>query len=275
MAKIDTLVSDIFAFLENPGNVSDEECEAFGHKIAQLMKRRLQERQANNTLRMSNIGTPCERKLWYRVNSPDKGEPLRGSERLKFLYGDFIEALVLFLARLTGHSVAEAQTEVEVNGVKGHPDGIIDGRLVDVKSASHFGFKKFATHGLMGDDPFGYIDQIGSYHYALKDHPALEDKENVSFLAIDKQSGAMCLDTYPVQTKDYGARVDELRSVLVQPSPPPRAFGPVEDYRGTKKLGINCSYCEFKETCWPNLQTKMVSGRPIFLPVLEENMGEF
>lgn len=270
MKKIDTLAKDIYAFLENPGDVSDEECERFGHKIGQLMKRRIQERQANNTLRMSNVGQPCERKLWYRVNSPDKGEPLRGRERLKFLYGDFIEALVLFLARLTGHSVTEEQIEVEVNGVKGHPDAIIDGRLADVKSASQFGFKKFATHALMGDDPFGYIDQINMYHTALRDNPALEDKENVSFVAVDKQSGDICVDTYPVHDQDYHEKIDKLREVLVQPSPPPRAFSTVTDNFGHEKLGLNCSYCDFKDTCWPGLRMKLHKGKPIFLPITEE-----
>ena len=52
---------------------------------------------------------------------------------------------------------------MEVEGVTGHQDCIIDGVVVDCKSASGVGFDKFKHNKLAEDDPFGYVAQISAY----------------------------------------------------------------------------------------------------------------
>jgi hypothetical protein len=44
----------------------------------------------------------------------------------------------------------------------GHQDAIIDGVLVDCKSASGVGFDKFKYNKLAEDDPFGYVAQLSA-----------------------------------------------------------------------------------------------------------------
>ena len=46
---------------------------------------------------MSNIGSKCVRKLWLEKNNQDKVEKLRPSDKFKFLYGDLLESLLLFI----------------------------------------------------------------------------------------------------------------------------------------------------------------------------------
>ena len=82
---------------------------------------------------------------------------------LKLLYGHIIEHLVLYLAELAGHNIKDQQRKVEVSGVSGHIDSIIDGEVCDVKSASPFSFKKFQSGDIVGDDPFGYHAQLAAY----------------------------------------------------------------------------------------------------------------
>ena len=83
---------------------------------------------------MSSIGQPCERKLYYEVNSPEDAEELRPEVYMKFLFGDLTELLLLFLAEASGHTVEGTQDEQDIVGIKGHRDAVIDGTLVHVSS---------------------------------------------------------------------------------------------------------------------------------------------
>ena len=82
-----------------------------------------------------------------------------------------IEELALTVAMAAGHDVKGQQGKLNVHGIKGHRDAVIDGMTVDVKSASPYAFKKFKDGTLRDDDPFGYISQLSSYVYAGKDDP--------------------------------------------------------------------------------------------------------
>ena len=116
-------------------------------------------KEAKRTLRMSNVGKPA-RMLWYEVNSTVEKEEFNGPTYLKFLYGDLIEEVVLFLAEVAGHSVSDRQRQVVVSDIVGHIDGVVDGVLIDVKSTSPHSFKKFKDGTLRNDDPFAYISQL-------------------------------------------------------------------------------------------------------------------
>lgn len=226
---------------------------------------------------MSNLGTPCDRKLWYTVNQPSAGERLGGPVLLKFLYGDIIERLILGLAKIAGHTVEGEQDELDIGGVKGHRDAVIDGELIDVKSATTHSFNKFKEHKLKTDDPFGYLTQIGAYLHASQTDPKVTQKDRASFIAVDKQLGHICLDTYSKSDTDYDKLVSDKQSMVRSVSPPARGFSDVaEGKSGNRKLGTECSYCPFKSTCWPGLRTFNYSSGPSFLTVVarEPNVGE-
>ena len=112
-----------------------------------------------STLRMSNIGKPS-RQLWYDLNAEQVPQQLASSTLIKFLYGHLLEELVLFFVKIAGHEVTSEQKTVEVEGIKGHMDCVIDGEVVDIKTTSGFAFKKFKEGTLTNDDPFGYISQL-------------------------------------------------------------------------------------------------------------------
>lgn len=281
--KIDTLIDDIYKLLEGKGvTPSEEDIRVFGNNLADMLASRMLPRKDPPTLRISNLGTKCDRKLWYNINTPELGEPLDGQTRLKFLYGDILEALLLFLSRQSGHEVSGEQTELDLFGVKGHRDAIIDGRLVDVKSASSYAFQKFKSGALrlgeLSNDPFGYIEQINGYYHASRDEAGdLTDKENVSFLVIDKVSGELCLDTHRPKNRDYERVVQDRRRVLEGPLPP-RGYSDLPDGKsGNRKLGTECSYCSFKQKCWPGLRGFAYSGKPAYLTEVarEPNVPEF
>src|SRR5579859_7643496 len=166
MPSIDTLVSDIYEMLEKErANPSPEDVKSFGENLSRIVHDKLKP-QSKSYLRLSNLGSRCLRKLWYSVNAPTLAEPLSGPARIKFLIGDITEAVVLFLAKLSGHDVTCEQQSVTVHDVTGHLDAVIDGEVTDVKSASPYSFKKFKEGLSPSTDDFGYLTQLGSYAQA-------------------------------------------------------------------------------------------------------------
>lgn len=271
--QLKDLPQDIYKLLEE-GKLTSKGIARFAAELQELLLNRFQEERADPTLRMSNLGEPCDLKLYWKIREPESGEPLNGQTLLKFLYGDLVELLVLFLAEEAGHQVEGRQDELEIEGVKGHRDAIVDGVLVDVKSASGFGFDKFKAHRLEKDDNFGYLVQLGSYLKASQNDPRLTVKGQAAFIAVNKENGEICIDVYsPPMDTDISAK----RALLDSPKPPVRGFSDVPDgASGNRKLGVNCSYCQFKDKCWPGLRTFQYAGRKVHLTkvVREPNVEE-
>jgi len=268
--SIETLVEDIHEVLLNGSeNVTTELCDEYGHKFAELLKSRFgaPREVKRGTLRMSNIGSPCERKLYYSVNTPEDGEELPASTIFKFSFGDTIELLLLFLSQAAGHSVEGTQDTQEIEGIKGHRDAVIDGVIIDVKSASTYSYQKFASGTLeQGNDAFGYIDQLQSYLYAGQSDPKVIDKSRAGFLVADKTLGHICLDIHEKKSIPYDLIYKHKKEMVAAPNEPPRGFTAVPDGKsGNEKLGVNCSYCDFKDKCWPGLQTYIYSTGPRYL----------
>jgi hypothetical protein len=278
--NIESLVADIEGVLVNgiPSDVSPEVIEKFGKSLAETIAKRLIRVPREPTLRMSNIGQPCERKLWYELHNPELAEELRAETYLKFLYGDLTELMILFLVELAGHKVEGLQQEQDIEGIKGHWDCIIDGRIFDIKSASSFSFKKFKGGKLKEDDPFGYIPQLQSYLQAGQDNPLVTDKDHASFLVFDKSLGHICVDTYEKDTSiDWKEFYNKKKEMVKSDTPPDRGFEDIPfQASGNMKLGVNCSYCSFAQTCWPEARKFLYSFGPVTLTkiVKEPNVME-
>jgi hypothetical protein len=268
MKDINTLVKDIYGVLEGDGGWDTAVADHFNTAVDNLMDSRLNaDGEYKPSIRMSNVGTPCARKLWYHTHAT-KGAPLRGDTRLKFMYGDVIEELVLSLAEAAGHNVVGRQDLMECAGIKGHRDGVIDGMLIDVKSASPYSFKKFAEHGLRKDDPFGYMAQLTAYLLSSQDDPLVTNKTHAAFLVMDKVSGEITLDTYDLREdmKRMVKLIEDRKAMVAKDTPPRRQYDEVpEGKSGNKIIQMPCGYCEFKNHCWPGLRTFVYyGGKPKF-----------
>ena len=272
--KLETLVDDIYALFTEPHVVSQENLDTLAQNIAEAIRRSIEESTLRQTrdpaiLRMSKLGTP-DRKLWYEHNVSEDAvsKDVNPSTKIKFLYGDILEELLLFFAKEAGHTVEGEQGEVEVNGVLGHRDCKIDGITTDIKSASSFAFNKFVDGSLNKNDPFGYIAQISGYVHADK-------SEYGAFLAINKESGALALlRVDKVDMIDPVQRIDHLRNnVLSRPTPPEgKCYSPEPIGKsGNEVLNKNCSYCVFKEMCWEGKlrKFKYSDGIKYFTKVVE------
>ncbi len=253
MKSIDTLVKDIYN-LFNSDEISMDEKEIdkyineFGNNIKEHLKSSLFEKERDkNNLRLSAIGRP-DRQIWYDVNLNNKAQPFTSPTKIKFLYGYILEELLIALSKIADHKVTDTQKELEVEGVKGHQDCMIDDVLIDCKSTSPRGFEKFEKGDLIRDDPFGYIAQISAYAEG-------NNVDKAAFLAINKQSGEICLSpVHSLEMINAGDRVNYLKSMVKNKYPPNRCYSDVkEGASGNKRLGTSCLYCNHKRECWKDV----------------------
>ena len=250
MKKINTLVEDIYSLFDLSAiDMSEEDVDKYVEEFGEMVKLHTKkflyaEESVDKNLRLSQIGRP-DRQLWYDINSNKERANLAPNTRIKFLYGYILEEFLLMCASIAGHNVKDQQKEVSVGGVVGHQDCIIDGVLVDVKSASTSSFKKFKNNNLLEDDPFGYIAQISAYAQAngLKD---------AAFLAIDKSTGEIVLT--PVHSMEFinaETRINHLKRMVVSDVIPDRCYDPIPDGKsGNSKLPVGCVFCSHKRECW-------------------------
>lgn len=276
MKNIDTLIKDIYRMLETkeiPPEVSlRDQCDDFGKAMAELLWDNLQpERDRSGSLRLSAIGKP-DRKIWNAFKGV-AGEPIDGPTYIKFLYGHIVEALVLSLAEIAGHTVTDQQKEVEVEGIKGHMDGRIDGVLMDVKSCSAYGFKKFERNTLHLSDDFGYIAQLKAYAH---------DKGDTTYgwLAMCKQSGKLAWLQYDETDEgttyhshinyDIAERAQHVKKLVSSDLLPVVCHTPVSDGKsGNERLATGCTYCDFKYNCWPDVQKFAYAAGPKYLTTIK------
>ena len=270
---IHTLVDDIYRLMETKEAEEsvdvEAEIELFGENMKSLMRTEFGRKRTTDrrTLRLSNIGRD-DRVLWNVVNGTEK-EEIKPATYIKFMYGHLIEEMLLFMTRMAGHEVSDEQRVCEVEGIKGHMDCKIDGLVVDVKSASSFGFKKFKDGTLAMDDAFGYVDQIKAYAHAC-------GETEFGWLAMDKANGHLAVLKYDLKDTqapihehikgDIRERIKHVKEMVKGDEPTELCTETVPDGKsGNKKLGIKCSYCQYKKHCYPELRAFAYSYGPKFL----------
>jgi hypothetical protein len=246
---LDTLVEDIYnkiGVLADNKHIDLEEdtIEQFGESMKQILYDWSHPTpRGKPSLRMSNIGRK-ERQLWYDMKSEGTPERMPPSLFIKFLYGHLLEEIVLFLVKLSGHEVTSEQKEITVSGIKGHMDCVIDGEVVDVKTASGFAFKKFKDGTLAEQDAFGYMAQLAGYEEA-------EGTNNGGFLALNKESGELAMfrpDDF--DKPNIKKKISSVKKAVKLKTPPERCYNPIPDGKsGNMQLPKGCVYCRHKFEC--------------------------
>ena len=250
MKKLDTLVEDIYDKLSvlSDGeslNIDDKTIDAFGESMKEVLSQWANPRPRDSgTLRMSNIGKPM-RQLWYDMRSESKTtERIKPSVFIKFLYGHLLEEVLLMLIKIAGHEVTDEQKEVSVSGIKGHMDCVIDGEVIDIKTASGFAFKKFYNKTLAEDDIFGYLAQLAGYEAAMGTNKG-------GFLAMNKESGEIALyrpDSF--DKPDIKKKIKTVKKLIKIDTPPELCYNPVPDgAAGNMQIARGCTWCRHKFEC--------------------------
>jgi hypothetical protein len=264
--RIETLIPDIYKLLGGSHvNLTSLQASDLGTDIANAVQRSLGE-QERRGLRLSGLGYSCPCALWHRINRPETAEPLPPYARIKFTYGHIIEHLIICLAKAAGHEVTGEQDAVIVDGVSGHRDCVIDGCIVDVKSAASRSFVKFRDKTIAQDDPFGYLDQLDGYAVGSLDDPLVRVKDYAYLLAVDKTLGHLALYEHKIRPQRIRQRIQHYKEIVALDRPPACTCHTEPDGKsGNIKLGTTASYSDHKYNCFPSLRTFLYASGPVYL----------
>ena len=217
-------------------------------------------------VRMSGVGKPlCQQKMGMR---DDVQEDVDYTLVMKFLFGDMIEAIAVTVMKAAGINIQSEQESVslDIGGttLRGTYDVKIDDKIYDIKSAAPGAFSmKFAANrgynNIKKDDVFGYVPQ--GYLYAEAAGSTFG-----GWIAINKATGEWAVCEAPlVQEEDKEAALEladtNIREVLGG-TEFKKSFGDeAESYTdkatgetkrtGNRLMNRTCSYCGYKEYCWP------------------------
>lgn len=264
--SIHTLIVDIQEILKDKGDwfndrIRSDFAESVGGKVQSSFTTHV-----HRGLRISGLGDKCPKALWHSIHTPELAEPLPAWAEFKYAYGHIIEALAISLAKAAGHEVTGEQNELVVDGIKGHRDCVIDGCVVDVKSAASRSFIKFKDKTLHENDSFGYLYQLDGYVLGSSSDPLVHVKDKGYFLAIDKQLGHMCVYEHVIREQRIRDRITEYKRIVGLSSPPQCACSTVFDGKsGNVKLDVKASYNQYKYCCFPQLRTFIYASGPVYL----------
>lgn len=264
MKSIYTLIPDIYSLVGGPNGITNLPPD-LGANVHNAVATSLGPRTTRG-LRLSGMGDKCPCALWYSVNRPELEEHIPPYARIKYTYGHIIEHLIISLAKAAGHSVEGEQDEILLDGIRGHRDCIIDGCIVDVKSAATRSFAKFKDKSIATDDPFGYLAQLDGYVIGSIDDERVKVKDRGYLLAVDKQLGHLALYEHTVRERYIRERIRDYKQIVSSSEPPRCKCISVPDGKaGNLKLDTRASYSTYKYCCNPNLRTFLYSDGPRYL----------
>lgn len=267
MKNINTLIKDVQDVLRtNNRLLADHLSEDIVGEVRPRIHAAFTDKDFGGALRLSAMGEKCPRQLWASVHAPSFQEPLPAHARLKYTYGHLIEALLIALAKAAGHEVTGEGDVLYVDGVKGHRDCVIDGCVVDVKSASSLGYLKFKDKSISTNDPFGYLDQLDGYLVGSQRDDLVRVKDRAYLWACDKTLGHMCLYEHRIRPDRIRARIAEYQGIVASNEPPKCTCRTVADGKsGNLKLDMRASYNPYKWFCNPNLRCFLYASGPVYL----------
>jgi hypothetical protein len=263
--SIHTLIPDIYSLVGGADGITNLPPD-LGTNVQNAVAGSLGPRSGKRGLRLSGMGDKCPCALWYSVHHPELEEHLPPYARIKYAYGHIIEHLIIGLIKAAGHTVEGEQDEISLDGILGHRDCIVDGCIVDVKSAASRSFLKFRDKTIAQDDPFGYLAQLDGYVLGSLDDPRVTVRDRGYLLAVDKQLGHLALYEHRIRESYIHDRIRKYKEIVDLGQPPRCECNSVADGKsGNLKLDTRASYNGYKYCCNPNLRTFLYSDGPRYL----------
>lgn len=268
LKNINTLIKDVYHVVGSKEGWFDKSlAEGYSRELGLSLVESLAPRSEVPRLRLSAMGERCPRSLWASIHTPSLQEPYPPYVRIKFTYGHLIESLAIAMAKAAGHEVTGEQDEVSVDGVTGHRDCVIDGCIVDVKSANSRSFEKFKDRTI-GQDIFGrgYLDQLDGYAVGSLGDDLVRVKDVAYLWAINKELGHMTLYEHRIRPDSIRQRINEYKSIIARKEAPPCTCKTMSHGEsGNIKLDKKASYDSFKYACFPSVRKFLYAGGPVYL----------
>jgi len=174
------------------------------------------------------------------------------------MLGDIVEAVfkgILTEAKVKYEDSDKVTLDLGDTKISGEYDLVIDGAVDDVKSASDWSYKnKFSSYYTLAEgDAFGYVSQLAGYAKA-------SGKKAGGWWVVNKATGEF---KYVASDIDMVSETAKIKDTIatVDRNEFKRCFtDTAETFRGKETgnriLNINCKFCDFRRSCWPELKEK-------------------
>ena len=236
--------------------MSDATIDQVASDIKDALKRQFGgSKRGDFRLRMSNVGRPaCQ--LWYEKNKPDVALPKPTTFVMNMMIGDIVEAVfkgLLTEAGVTYEDNEKVTLDLPNANISGTYDIVIRDAVDDIKSASDWSYRnKFESYStLANSDAFGYVAQLAGYAKA-------SGKKAGGWWVVNKANGQF--KYVPASGLDVDTEISKIQDTVddVNNNKFERCFEPeAETFRGketgNKVLSKTCSFCSYRNDCWPNL----------------------
>tara|TARA_R100000951_G_scaffold114912_1_gene121312 strand:- start:363 stop:1217 length:855 start_codon:yes stop_codon:yes gene_type:complete len=244
--------------INGKSTMSEEVIEQVGNDVKEALRKQFGGgvKRGDFRLRMSNLGRPtCQ--LWFDKNKPEEASSKPNNFMMNMMLGDIVEAVFKGLLKGAGVKYEEPENvtlDLGDTKIAGTYDLVLDGAVDDVKSASGWSYdNKFVDYETLREgDAFGYVSQLVGYAKAA-------NKKIGGWWVVNKANGAFKYVSAQNADADYEMKKIRATVETVNENKFARCFEPIEEtFRGkptgNKILGVNCSFCSYKESCWDNLQ---------------------
>ena len=169
---------------------------------------------------------------------------------VRFMLGDATEVLVEFYLKLAKINITGGKEKVKLDvgdtTILGENDVEIDNKVYDTKSSSPWAYEHKWSQGWEGvakDDAFGYVPQLLGYSDASGLEPG-------GWIVLNKSTGEIQI----VEAEFTGADKDKIRdkisknvNLIATDAPFEKCF----KLTPNKRLAMNCTFCSYTNTCWP------------------------
>ena len=243
--------------MEGKASVDDTILDTVARDVREALVRQFSGGKRDFKLRMSNLGRKkCQ--LWFDKHSPEDKIANSPFFIINMLLGDLVEAIFKGLLRASNvkfDDSAKVTLDLKDTKVDGTYDLVLNGKVDDVKSSSPWAYEnKFADFAtLQSKDSFGYVAQLVGYAKA-KGVPVggwwVINKANGNFKYVSADG---------VDVDSEMKKIQETVDYINHDGSFERCYEPVEETyygkpSGNLKLGIECSFCPYREKCWDNLE---------------------
>lgn len=240
--------------------IDDAWIEKAGEDLKASLRRQFTRREDGFRLRASNMGKSlCQLQM---AKSGAVAERKDYNFIMRMLHGDAIEVIMDLVLKIAKANITGGKSKISLDlghtVINGEDDVHIDNKVYDVKSSSPYGFDRKWMSGLdalKSDDPFGYIGQLVGYSVA-------QNLDTGGWIVVCKSTGQVVVvdADFSKAEKDKVIADIEMKAIALNEDWSfERCFEPVDDFfnkkfTGSKKLAMNCNFCDYKTSCWPKAQ---------------------
>ena len=129
---------------KGPVSMSDDIVEEFGELCKTALRKQFtEEREKKFRIRMTNAGRPICQLQMEKLHEDSDFEEMSYNSKLRNMFGDIIEIIVYAMMKSANVNIESYQKKVKYKvhdelEMSGSTDVEIDGKVYDIKSASHF-----------------------------------------------------------------------------------------------------------------------------------------